>query len=404
MKIIQGKYNQAIVYTDIIDASAEKQIKTMCNLEFLKDSKIRIMSDVHAGASCTIGTTMAIKDAVVPNFVGVDIGCGMEVVKIKQKELDLKQLDHFIYTNIPSGFDIRLKAHALAKTIDLSQLRCVKHVDIERAYKSLGTLGGGNHFIEVNRDKQDNLHIVIHSGSRHLGVEVAEYYQNQAYLTMNQISKKDIQQLINSLKSQGREKEIQSEIEKRKKSAHLESKELAYCTGQLLLDYLHDMKFTQQYAAINRKIMMNEILTAFNLEEIERFTTIHNYIDDQDMILRKGAVSAKENEKFIIPINMRDGSLICIGKGNEDWNYSAPHGAGRILSRNEARKKITLQEYEDSMKGIYSTSVTQDTIDESPMAYKKLEDIVNNIQDTVEIFDIIQPIYNFKAKDKRELL
>lgn len=398
MKVINGVYNSALIYSDTVDEKALQQIETMCSLDYLKDSKIRIMCDVHAGAGCTIGTTMTITDAIVPNFVGVDIGCGMEVVRIKEKSLDLEALDAFIYENIPSGRDI-YKTSEYEDTIDLSALHCASHVSLTRAYKSIGTLGGGNHFIEVNKDEVNNLYIVIHSGSRHLGKEVAEYYQNEAYYQLNKISRKDILDLIESLKKEGREQEIQIEVMKRKDSISYPNKDLAFCNNQLFEEYLHDMKITQEFASINRKTMMNKIVNHFNLTVEEQFTTIHNYIDLDNMILRKGAVSAQRNEKLLIPINMKEGSLLCIGKGNPEWNYSAPHGAGRLLSRAEAYKTLTLEDYQAAMEGIYTTSVSMETLDEAPMAYKSIDEIMTNVVATVDIIAVIKPIYNFKAAE-----
>lgn len=367
MNLVEGKYNTAKVFTDIVENVALDQIRTLCNQEYAKDSKIRIMPDVHVGAGCTIGTTMTIKDVVVPNLVGVDIGCGMETIKIKNKHIEVQKLDKLIYEKIPSGFNIRKNTHKLNEEIDLTQLRCVKDgkINLDRAVKSLGTLGGGNHFIEANKDEAGVIYIVIHSGSRHLGLEVANFYQAQA-----------CQSLFHN-------KEI--------------PRTLAYCEGQLMEDYIHDMKIVQRFAMLNRKAMMDEIIRGMKLKIEEEFTSIHNYIDTDSNILRKGAVSAKTGEKLIIPINMKEGSLICIGKGNEDWNFSAPHGAGRLMSRKQTKNCYTVSEFKKQMKGIYTTSVNEKTLDECPMAYKGMEDIVNNIGETAEIVDLIKPIYNFKA-------
>jgi len=365
---IRGEYNSAKVFTYNIENGAMAQIQELCNQEFVKNSIIRIMPDVHEGIGCTIGTTMTITDKVVPNLVGVDIGCGMETVKLKQKSMDFEKLDRTIYAYIPSGFDIRKKPHKYVEYTELDKLVCKKHVNLERARLSIGTLGGGNHFIEVNRDKNDDLYLVVHTGSRHLGKQVAEYYQKLAYEV---------------LKSKG----IRI------------SKHLAYVHGENFRNYLNDMKIVQQYAVYNHKAIVDEILEKMDLEAVDRFTTIHNYIDLEDMILRKGAISAKKGEKVLIPINMRDGSLICIGKGNKDWNYSAPHGAGRIMSRRKAKETISLEEFKKTMEGIYTTTVNRDTLDECALAYKPMDEIINNIQDTVEIIDIIRPLYNFKAAE-----
>lgn len=361
------------------------------------------MPDVHSGVGCTIGTTMTIIDKAVPNLVGVDIGCGMETIRIKNSHIELSKLDKLIYEKIPSGYNIRNKAHRYNDEIDLSHLKCKTEgkINISRAILSLGTLGGGNHFIEADKDEDGNIYIVIHSGSRHLGLEVANYYQELAYKSLNGNTNEDINQLIREYKSSGREKEIQAKVEKLKKQIKTKiPKELAYLTGSLLEDYLHDMKIVQRFAMLNRKAMMDEIIKGMKLKVEDEFTTIHNYIDTENMILRKGAVSAQLGEKLLIPINMRDGSIICTGKGNQDWNYSAPHGAGRLVSRNQARSAYTLSEFKKQMANIFTTSVNENTLDECPMAYKGIDDIVNNIGDTAEIIKIIKPIYNFKAGEK----
>ena len=397
---IIGKYNTAQVYATRLEESARRQIQLLCDQEFAKDSRIRIMPDVHAGMGCTIGTTMTIKDTVVPNLVGVDIGCGMETVRVYQDHLEPQKLDKLIYEKIPSGFSIREQSHRYADQIDLSQLRCAEEVNIGRALRSVGTLGGGNHFIEADRDEEGNLYLVVHSGSRHLGVEVAKLYQEEGYRQLNHADKAAVQELIDQMKAEGRQKEIQKEIKKLKNQVLTDVPfTLAYLSGKLFEDYIHDMKIVQEYAALNRRAMMDEMLKGMKLGAAERFTTIHDYIDTQAMILRKGAVSAKAGEKLLIPINMRDGSLICVGKGNEEWNYSAPHGAGRLMSRSEAKRSFTVNEFKKQMKGIYTTSVNRDTLDECPMAYKDMTDIVENIGPTAEIVSIIRPIYNFKAGD-----
>lgn len=367
MLVIKGRYNNAIVYTCNIESSAVSQIQALCDQEFVKGSRIRIMPDVHTGVGCTIGTTMTIRDKVVPNLVGVDIGCGMEVIKLENKQVNLEKLDELIYEKIPSGFNIRNKEHQFIDEIDLNQLKCKSLVDLKRARLSIGTLGGGNHFIEVDKDSEGCLYLVIHSGSRHLGHEVASLYQKEAF------------------KALGKDTDI--------------PKPLAYVSGKLFEDYIHDMKIIQRFADLNRKAMAHEIIKNMKLQVVSRFTTIHNYIDTQHMILRKGAVSAQKGEVLLIPINMRDGSLICIGKGNPEWNYSAPHGAGRIMSRNQAKESLTLSQFKETMKGIYTTSVNKDTLDECPLAYKPIGEIINNIGDTVEIIDNIKPIYNFKAAE-----
>ncbi|MGN0553287.1 MAG: RtcB family protein [Oscillospiraceae bacterium] len=395
---LKGKYNSAKVFTDVIDEASISQIIELCNQEFTAGQRIRMMPDVHAGAGCVIGTTMTISDKIVPNLVGVDIGCGMETIKIKEKHIELMQLDKLIYKKIPSGFDIRSEPHKYAAEIDLSALRCAGKIDLRRAERSLGTLGGGNHFIEADKGSDGSIYIVIHSGSRHLGLEVAKYFQEQGFKQLNEVDREVTKKLIADLKAQGRDTEIRRELKKLENTKHTDiPKHLAYVSGQLFDDYIHDMRLVQRYAALNRKAMADEIVKGMKLTVVEQFTTIHNYIDTENMILRKGAVSAQSGEKLIIPINMRDGSLICIGKGNPDWNCSAPHGAGRLMSRSEAKSSFTVSEFKKQMKGIYSTSIGSGTLDECPMAYKGIDDILGNIGDTAEIVDIIKPIYNFKA-------
>ena len=395
---VKGKYNEAKVFTDVVDEASISQVLLLLNQEFVSGSKIRLMPDIHAGAGCTIGTTMTVTDKIVPNLVGVDIGCGMETIRIKESHIELKKLDKLIYEKIPSGFNVREKTHRYYEEINLEDLFCIKHIDPRRAEKSLGTLGGGNHFIEANKDSEGKIYIVVHSGSRHLGLEVANYYQEEGYKLLNGSAKKDIDNLIADLKSQGREREIQKAIAALKNTKRTDiPKQLAYVSGELFEQYIHDMKIVQRYAELNRQAMMDEIIKGMKIHVTEQFTTIHNYIDTKAMILRKGAVSAKEGEKLLIPINMRDGSLICAGKGNDDWNQSAPHGAGRLMSRSAAKESFTVSEFKQQMNGIYTTSVNRDTLDECPMAYKGMSDIVDNIGDTVDVIQVIRPIYNFKA-------
>lgn len=397
---VKGQYNKAIVYTDNVEAGAIAQIETLCNQEFVAGSKIRIMPDVHSGAGCTIGTTMTITDKIVPNLVGVDIGCGIEVVKLENSHIELQKLDKIIYEKIPSGFNIRKKEHSFNEEIDLTELRCKSEVNLARAKSSIGTLGGGNHFIEVNQDSEGSLYLVIHSGSRHLGLEVANLYQGEAFKSLNKNTKADLEEFVAKLKETGRDKEIQKVLKKKKAEVLTDiPKALSYVSGTLFDDYLHDMKIVQRYAELNRKAMIQEIVKAMKLKVIDQFTTIHNYIDTENMILRKGAVSAQKDEVLLIPINMRDGSLICRGKGNPDWNYSAPHGAGRLMSRTQAKNSLTLSQFKEMMSGVYTTSVNKGTLDECPLAYKPVEDIVKNIGDTVEMLDTIKPVYNFKAKE-----
>jgi RNA-splicing ligase RtcB len=391
---VKGEYNEAIIYTDYIEEEALRQIIELCNQETFTNSKIRIMPDVHAGVGCTIGTTITIKDKVVPNLVGVDIGCGMEVAIIKEKNVNLEKLDRIIHDFIPAGQNVREKEHRYIEMVNLDELRCKDNINIDRARLSIGTLGGGNHFIEVDKDSDDNLYIVVHSGSRYLGKQVAKYYQEVAYQELISL-KEEKQRIIEKLKAEGRQKEIQSALEKLKTPKI--KKDLAYLKGNSFDNYIHDMRIAQLYATYNRKAIIDEIINKMNLTVVDHFTTIHNYIDLENMILRKGAISAQKGERVIIPINMRDGSIIAIGKGNPDWNYSAPHGAGRIMSRNKAKESINLNDFIESMRGIYSTTINEYTIDEAPMVYKPIEDIINNIYETVYITKIIKPIYNFKA-------
>lgn len=398
---VSGKYNSAKIFTDVVDQASIAQVILLCSQEFTQGSRIRMMPDIHAGAGCTVGTTMTITQRVVPNLVGVDIGCGMETVRLREKHLQPQQLDKLIYQKIPSGFAIREKPHRYMEELDLTALCCYAAINPLRAEKSLGTLGGGNHFIEVDRDEEGNLYLVIHSGSRHLGLEVANYYQNEAYQRLNGSSKADAEALVAQLRAEGREKEIQKALKALKNTKRTSiPRPLAYVEGELFQQYIHDMRIIQRFAALSRQAMADEILRGLKLHAEESFTTIHNYIDTDAMILRKGAVSAKAGELLLIPINMRDGSLICRGRGNEDWNYSAPHGAGRLMSRAEAKQSFTVSQFKKEMAGIYTTSVGKSTLDECPMAYKSMEDIAGNIGETVEILRTIRPIYNFKAGDE----
>lgn len=391
---LQGKYNEAKVFTNNVDETATGQIIDLCNQEFVKDSQIRIMPDTHAGAGCTIGTTMTIQDKIVPNLVGVDIGCGMEVVVIdkKKEEINFDCLDETIRKFVPSGFRIRDKEHRFSKMIDFDGVRAP--FTLQRAQKSIGTLGGGNHFVELNEDGKGNVYIVIHSGSRNLGKQIAEYYQNFAYEQLIDVtSMKD--EIIKRLTEEGRAKEIQETLRGIQKPKV--RKELAYLEGQGFKDYMNDMNIAQKYAALNRKAMIDEIVTKMDWKITDQFTTIHNYIDMGNMILRKGAISAQKDERVIIPINMRDGSIIAFGKGNPDWNFSGPHGAGRIMSRKKAKESLSLEEFQNTMTEVWTTSVVESTIDEAPMVYKPMDEIIENTKETIDIKHIIKPLYNFKA-------
>lgn len=395
---VRGKYNEAKIFTDVVDNASVSQVIELCNQEFAAGSRIRLMPDIHAGAGCTVGTTMTVRDKIVPNLVGVDIGCGMEVIRIREEYIEPQKLDKLIYEKIPSGFSVRSKPHRFLDMVDLDALCCIDHINRPRAEKSMGTLGGGNHFIEADKDDEGHIYIVVHSGSRHLGLEVAKYYQEEGYKVLNHSDDASLQQVIAEMKRAGKQKDIEKTVKKLKNVKQTAvPRELAYVTGELFERYIHDMKIVQQYAALNRQAMIDEIVKGMKFHVEEQFTTIHNYIDTDNMILRKGAVSAQKGEKLLIPINMRDGSLMCEGKGNEDWNCSAPHGAGRLMSRAAAKQSFTVSEFKKQMAGVYTTSVNKGTLDECPMAYKGMQDILDNIGPTAEVLKIIRPIYNFKA-------
>lgn len=422
------------IFTDDIEQEAINQINELLDQEAFKDSKIRIMPDVHAGKGCVIGFTGNLGDKVIPNIVGVDIGCGMLCVELGNIDLDLERLDKIIREYVPSGFEVHDERKY--KFLELQDLKCYRELkDTKRLERSIGTLGGGNHFIEIDIDENNNKYLVIHTGSRNLGKQVAEYYQELA----NQLCNYNIgeykekqQELIKKYKEQGKKQEIQSalmELKEKYKTDHKKiPKDLAYLEGQYREDYLHDMKICQEFAKDNRLCIAKQILCNYfqlpyyegyksiRLREkamstcdwytqdmIERdfwyFETIHNYISFEDNIVRKGAISAKKGEMVLIPMNMRDGCIIGVGKSNDDWNQSAPHGAGRIMSRMKAKETFNLDEYKESMKDIYTTSVNEDTIDEAPFVYKPMQEIIDNISDTVDIIKIIKPIYNFKASD-----
>ena len=397
---IKGKVATAIAYANVIEDAAIEQIRRMCDYAFTEGSKIRIMPDVHAGKGCTIGTTMTIHDKAVPNVVGVDIGCGMYTVRLHETEIDFARLDEAAHY-VPSGMNVW---EGRRESFDLEALRCYRELkDAKRLQRSLGTLGGGNHFIEVDRASGGTLYLVIHTGSRNLGKQVAEYYQHLA-VELNQgreeyFKKRDA--LIAEYKAAGRRKEIQAAL----KALHWADKplsvpeDLCFLYGEYLENYLHDVEICQQFARRNRELIAQILLERAGLTGADGFHTIHNYIDTDEMILRKGAIAAHKGEKVLIPINMRDGSVLAIGRGNPEWNYSAPHGAGRLMSRGAARETLSMEAYTEAMKGIYTTSVNPSTIDEAPMAYKALEDIIDVIRDSVDVVDIMKPIYNFKASD-----
>lgn len=397
---IQGKYNTAVCYANVIEEAAVEQIRRMMDYDFVAGSKIRIMPDVHAGKGCTIGTTMTITDKICPNLVGVDIGCGMLTTRIGNKDIDFDKLDDACHT-VPSGWHVW---EGRQERFDLMRLNCYRELkDTKRLERSLGTLGGGNHFIEMDKASDGSCSLVIHSGSRNLGVQVAEYYQKLA-IELNQ-GKEDYlrarEELIKTYKEQGRRKEIQEALKKlvweRKDAAVPE--DLCYLYGEFMEKYLHDVVICQEFADRSRKLMAQKICDICGYEVEEQFSTVHNYISVDEMILRKGAISAKAGEKVLIPMNMRDGCILGIGKGNPEWNYSAPHGAGRLMSRSAAREKLDMKEYRKTMEDIYTTSVVEATLDEAPMAYKRMEDILEDVREAVDIVDILKPVYNFKATE-----
>lgn len=395
---IKGKANTAICYAKVVEEQAIEQIRRMCDYEITQGSQIRIMPDVHAGKGCTIGTTMTITDKAVPNVVGVDIGCGMYTVDLGRADLDLERLDEAAHY-VPSGMDVWEDRQ---EPFDLQGLRCYRNLrDTRRLERSLGTLGGGNHFIEVDVSEDGTRFLIIHSGSRNLGKQVAEYYQHLA-VELNQGKEEYFQKrdaLIREYKETGRRTEIQAALKQLRWTEKETTipEDLCFVYGKHLEDYLHDVEICQRFARRNRELMAEILVDRCGLEVGESFHTIHNYIDTKEMILRKGAIAAHEGERVLIPINMRDGSVLARGKGNPEWNYSAPHGAGRILSRTAAREELSLEDYRRQMEGIYTTSVSEETLDEAPMAYKSLKDIIDVIQESVDIIEVLRPIYNFKA-------
>ncbi len=395
---IVGKKNTAVCYAKVVEDEAIEQIRRMCDYDCTMGSKIRIMPDVHSGKGCTIGTTMTVVDRVVPNVVGVDIGCGMYTVELGKGDIDLAAVDEAAHY-IPSGRNVW---EGRQEKFDLTELNCYRELkDTKRLVRSLGTLGGGNHFIEIDEAADDMKYLVIHSGSRNLGKQVAEYYQKLATNLDRGYGEfmKEREELIRTYKEQGRKSEIKAAL----RALNWEAKasenpqDLCYLTGEHLDHYLQDVEICQAFARRNREIMAKVLMERVGLTGGEAFHTIHNYIDTKEMILRKGAISAREGEKVLIPINMRDGSVLAVGRGNPEWNYSAPHGAGRIMSRTTAKNTLSLEAYEEAMKGVYTTSVNAATLDEAPMAYKSLEDIIDVIRDSVDVIDVMKPVYNFKA-------
>lgn len=399
---IKGKVSTAICYATVVEEEAIEQIRRMCDHDFTRGSRIRIMPDVHAGKGCTIGTTMTIVDKVVPNIVGVDIGCGMYTVELGRIEVDCEKVDA-VANHIPSGRNVWDRRK---ERFDLTEFRCYKNLrQTDRLERSLGTLGGGNHFIEIGAASDGTIYLVVHSGSRNLGTQVAEYYQRLAIDLHSGkaefLEKKN--EIIRMYKDQGRRKELQSVLkamEKEMKAGKPDiPADLCYLYGSDMDDYMHDVELCQRFARRNREVMAGLILERTGMPALSAFHTIHNYINTDEMILRKGAIAAHKDQLVLIPINMRDGSILARGRGNPEWNYSAPHGAGRIMSRTRAKEILSLNEYKDSMSGIYTTSVNRRTLDEAPMAYKSMDDIIDDIRESVDIIDIIKPIYNFKAAE-----
>ena len=397
---IKGKVTTALCYAKVVEEEAVEQIRRMCDYPLTAGSRIRIMPDVHAGKGSTIGTTMTIEGKACPNIVGVDIGCGMYTVQLAEKDIDFAAVDeaaHFI----PSGLNIW---EGRIERFDLTALRCYRYLkETKRLERSLGTLGGGNHFLEIDRAADGTCYLVVHSGSRNLGKQVAEHYQRLAvdlHMGKEELFQKR-EEVIRTYKEQGRRSEIQQTLkalEKSFKARQLEiPKELCWLYGPYLEDYLADVEICQQFAKRSRELMAKVLLERAHLTAVDAFHTIHNYIDTEEMILRKGSIAAHKGERVLIPINMRDGSVLAVGRGNPEWNYSAPHGAGRIMSRSKAKENIDLEAYRRAMEGIYTTSVNENTLDEAPMAYKSLDDIIDVIRDTVDIVEELKPVYNFKA-------
>lgn len=405
MMTIYGKYTNAIVYADILDDKTKEQIKLLVDQDFMKDLKVRIMADCHAGAGCVIGTTLEIKDKIVPNLVGVDIGCGMLCVNLGKIQIDFEELDNFIHNNIPAGMNVN--EDITKANVVLEDLKCINKINkITYLKKSLGSLGGGNHFIEIDVNSKDEYYLVIHTGSRNLGKQVAEIYQNKAiqYHEDRLFNKKEaINKVVTEYKKTGRQKEIKAEIQKISQMCIQLSmpKELCYLEGSDFNDYMYDMEMCQKFATENRIEIARRITNhlGLNIDELDKFETIHNYINMNDKILRKGSISAYDNEIVLIPMNMRDGCIIAKGKSNSDYNYSAPHGAGRVMSRGEAFRTLTVENFKKSMEGIYTTTANETTLDESPFVYKPMESILNNIKDTVDVLEIIKPVYNFKSAE-----
>lgn len=375
MKTVKGIYAEARIFTDDVEQYAEAQVKMICDNEVAKGSTVRMMPDIHPGKVGPIGLAMTVTDKVIPQLLGVDIGCGMTCVKLNKNSVEFQKLDRVIRENVPSGFAIRKESHYMAGEFSYERLHCLKYINRQKAERSLGTLGGGNHFIELDRGKDDSLYLVVHTGSRHLGEEVAGYYTKLASDTLKK-GAKEVPGIA------------------------LPSYYLSYLEGDDKETYTEDVHAIQEYAEWNRQIIVREILKGMKWKAVEQFSVLHNYLDDSGM-LRKGAIAARAGERVIIPVNMKEGILLGVGKGNADWNYSAPHGSGRKLKREDVKNQHTVSEFKKEMKGIYSSCVGADTLDEAPFAYRSLLEITEHIQDTVEITDILKPIYNYKAGSRK---
>ena len=397
------------IFAKTVEPEVYNQVYRLMSLDAFRDAKVRIMPDTHAGAGCVIGFTAALGNKVIPNLVGLDVGCGMYVVNLGHINIDLPALDKFIRLNIPSGSDVNEIQGTRVEFPELEDMKMYKNLrNIQHLQSSIGSLGGGNHFIELDKDCEDNVWLVIHTGSRNLGQQVCKHYQKLAVEQCNSKSKEikdEINAAIAKLKEEGRQREASKAIQEIKaKYQRVDGipQDLCYLTGELLEDYLHDMRLCQEFAVRNREEIARRILKHLKLRGCKGFHTVHNYIDFSDGIIRKGAIRCNYGELVIIPLNMRDGSILAQGKGNEDWNCSGPHGAGRLMSRREAKESISMKDFKASMEGIYTTSVNHGTLDESPMAYKNAEEIIEAVKETVDIIDIIKPIYNFKASESEE--
>lgn len=394
---INGRFTNAKIFAQTALQTAVDQIQELTDQAFMAGTKVRIMPDYHAGKGCVIGTTIQLQDRVVPNLVGIDVGCGVFVAQLDVTTVDFAQLDAIIRTYVPSGQDIHKEISPSRHFVEFEgkQFRASGLKD-DYTNLSLGTLGGGNHFIELAKDEDDQHYLLIHTGSRYVGAKVANWHQKRAY---ENLRREDLTEKIEAMKQQGRQQEIQSMIQAYKEQTPFVPKDLSYLEGEAFHDYIHDMKIAQQFARMNRWTIAETIAKQMDWHFTDTFDTIHNYIDTETMTLRKGAVRANKDEKLVIPMNMRDGSLICIGKGNAEWNYSAPHGAGRMFSRRAAKKALNMADFKDTMQGIWTTSVNEETLDEAPMAYKPMTEITSAIRETVDIVKVIKPVYNFKASE-----